>query len=389
LEDIKALYSKEGPDNLVVYTTEEEVLTGSRTGRLNARMDVSAIEKQYYQSLDGDHFWWWIRGHYQDPDELVIEDESTGDLYRVPYTVDGQKREATFGDPVPVFEEFIDKPQDKKAKEEATASLLRAKKLTHKEVSLYASRDESRKDIEVAGEAATTPTIDQAALRALVGLGDDATDEQLNEALTAAGIIYNPTGAGSSGAPGSESPGTTDSGSQAAGNNIPDVTGPSGSNTNDPAVAAPTQSPVTAGVRTVDEATYQQLVADASMGRQAYTRLATEDRDKIVSAAIQQGRIPKSREAHWAAQYDKDPEGVTVLLTAAADKGGLAPGLIPVTELGGAGADTESSEPDDAYPAEWLPEVAARNARLAAQQAAANNGLVPPHPNATIMRRGM
>jgi hypothetical protein len=388
LEDIRALYSKEGPEGLVVYTTEEEVLAG-RAGRLAARIDVSAIEKQYYQQLDADHFWWWIRGHYQSPDELIVEDESTGDLYRVPYTVDGEKRAATFGDPVPVFEEFIDAPQDKAAKEEATASLLAAKKFTHKQVSLYATRDESRKDNEVAGEAATAPVIDPTALRALVGLGSDATDEQLNEALQAAGMIYNPTGP--SNAPGAESPGTTDSGTQVAGSDIPDVTGPSGSNKNDPAVAAPTQSPVTAGVRTVDEAAYQQLVADAALGRSAYTRQQTEDRDRAVSAAIQQGRIPKSREDHWKQQWDKDPEGTRTLLTASADKGGLAPGLIPVSELGGTTPDTETSEPDDAYPAEWLPEVAARKAQQAAQAAAlAAAGVLPPvHPNAHLMRRGM
>lgn len=402
LEDIKALYSKDGPDSVVIYSTEEvDDLGLTAAGRpkvVEARVNVDDIQRAFYndENLGGKSFWYWVRGMYQEPDELIYEDEMTGDLFRVPYEVNGTTREVTFGDPVAVFEEFIDKPQEKEDKAAATTALMAIQKYQHKTAVVWANRSDSRKDSVVAGEAATAPTIDPKALRALVGLGDDATDEALNSALEAAGIIYSPTGGGARAA-GAEAPGTTDSGTSQTGNSgVPDLTGPSGDNKNDPAVAAPTQSPVTAGVRTLDEATYQGLVSDAALGRAAYTRQQEGDRDKAISGAIAEGRIPKSREQYWRGQWDADPEGTKTLLTAEADKGGLAKGLIPVSETGGTGADLTAgggqAEADDSYPLEWLPDIAAKKAYQAGLAAAAqNNGLVPPpaHPNAHLMRRGI
>jgi hypothetical protein len=364
----------------------DDVTVAAAGSPVQARLDVDVVRRQYYSSLEGSDSWnIWIRGQYYDPDELIVEDESSGDLYRVPYTVAGQ--EVTFGERVAVLEEFVDKPKEQ---EKATAVLAAMSVLNQyrKPVAVYASRDESRKDIEVAGTTATVP--DPKALRALVGLGDDATDDALVEALSAAGIIYTP-GGGSGKAPGAEAPGTTDSATQAAGASIPNLTGPSGSNPNDPAVASPTQSPVAAGVRTLDEATYQALMAGAQAGNAALARFNNTDRDTAIAAAIQQGRIPKSREGHWKDSWEKDPEGTKTLLTAAADKGGLAPGLIPVAEAGGipaAGGELGDGQEDDAYPPEWLPEVQARKARDAAVAAAAQAGQVY-HPNANVMRRGM
>lgn len=388
LEDIKALYGKEMPDSVKVYTTEEvdEVTVAAAGAPVSARIDVDVIRRQYYSSLEGSESWsMWIRGQYQDPDELIVEDESSGELYRVPYTISGQ--EVTFSDKVAVLEEFVDKPQKKEEMAAAVRATMFGINLVRKPTAVYASREESRKDIEVTGSTVTTP--DPKALRALVGLGEDATDEALNTALEAAGLIFKPGQTGGDKAPGAESAGSSAVGAGQPG--APDVTGPSGSDKNDPAVAAPTQSqaaPVTAGLRTMDEATYQTLMAGAQAGSAALARFNNSDRDGAVTAAIQAGKIPKSREAHWKDAWDKDPEGTKILLTAAADKGGLAPGLIPVgPEVGGVPADGGDPNADDAYPPEWLPEVAARKAALAASQ---QGGVFaqPAHPNAGLMRRG-
>lgn len=384
LEDIKALYSSDGPENVTIYSTEEvdDVTVAAAGTPVTARLDVDVVRRQFYNSLEGSDSWnMWIRGQYYDPDELIVEDESSGDLFRVPYTINGQ--EVEFGDRVAVLEEFIDKP---KQPEKATAvrAAFSTINLYRKPVVLYASRDESRKDIEVTGSTVTTP--DPKALRALVGLEENATDEALNTALEAAGLIFKPGSEGGNTAAGAESPGTTDSGTSAAGSSAPDVTGPSGTSKNDPAVAAPTQSPV-AGVRTMDEETYQRLMAGATAGATALARFETTDRDTAIKAAITAGKIPKSREAHWVEAWARDPEGTKTLLTAAADKGGLAPGLIPVTETGVVPPDGGDEDQGEAYPADWLPEVAARNARNAAMAAAQAGAFA--HPNAGLMRRGM
>lgn len=54
-------------------------------------------------------------------------------------------------------------------------------------------------------------------------------------------------------------------------------------------------------------------------------------RDQLIGAAIQAGKFPESRRAHWQAVYDADPTGTEQTLAL------LAPGLIPTNPqpLGG------------------------------------------------------
>lgn len=389
LDDIKALFSKEGPDGVVVYATKEEMEEGEMglaAQKVTGRIDTDDIRRQFYNSLSAEQWAWWIRGQYQDPDELIAEDEASGELYRIPYTIEGD--DVSFGDPVPVKIDFIDKPQ-KKEKATAVAAILSFAQTTHKNTTVYATVAESKEGVDVAGTATETPPLDLATLRSMFNVPDTKSDDDLKKELEAAGFVFPPgqEEGGAGRAPGSEQSGTSESGMATTGNDPANVTGP-GTDPGNPETAASSPPPVTqSGVVSIDAATLSQLTEDAKLGRAAHTRQVTGDRDVMIAAAIQQGRIPKSREGHWRQQYDKDPEGTTTLLTAAADKGGLAPGLIPVTELGGAPSE-DAGDTAEAYPAEWLPEVAARNARNAAMAAAAQGGgnVVPfQHPNAGLM----
>lgn len=98
-----------------------------------------------------------------------------------------------------------------------------------------------------------------------------------------------------------------------------------------PAPAAPARPAVAAlpdGVVAIESSVLDQLRADGAAGRAAHTRQATEDRDRAITAAIGEGRIPPARRAHWVAQWDADPEGAETTLAA------LEPGTIPVSEIG-------------------------------------------------------
>jgi len=358
LDDIKALYSKDGPANVTVYTTLEE-LAASMT-KIEARADVDDVRRQYYQSLDSSQYWWWVRSQYYNPDELIVEDEESGDLYRVPFSTNSDG-EASFSDPIAVRIEYEDKPEkDQPKKEEAEAAMAAAAALLKRPPEkVFASRAESREGVVVAG----TATVDPAALRQALGLETDASDEDVLQAMQDAGMITMPgdeTGSTGLVAPGAEQTGTNDAGAGVPGNDPADVTGPSNNDKGDPAVAAPT------GTVTVDAAMLEDLKRQAARGDAARKVQEDNDRDSTILAAIKAGKIPKSRQAHWQTQWDKDVEGTKHLLTAAADKGGLAPGLIPVTEEGTAPSDEALT--DDAYPSDWLPEVAARRAAAEARQ---------------------
>jgi ATP-dependent protease ClpP protease subunit len=90
------------------------------------------------------------------------------------------------------------------------------------------------------------------------------------------------------------------------------------------------QAIMDAGTVAIDAAALADLQTAAAMGREARARQAREDRESLVDAAIRDGRVPPARRAAWVAQLEADPGAEAVLAS-------LAPGLIPVAEIGHAG----------------------------------------------------
>jgi hypothetical protein len=367
LDDIQALYSEQGPDNVQVLTTKEEVDAMARParGKVRAQVDAEDIRRQYYNQLASDQFWWWIRSMFVDPNELIVEDEDTGDLYRVPFESKGDT--VTFSDPVAVKVVYKDKPANQQPDKQEAAWEVPVPPLGHR-LAVFANRAESRPGQE-GSDVGVTTDVDPIALRNSLGLAEDASDEEVRTALASAGIITPPgqsTGGDDNGrAPAAEQPGTSATVEHTPGG--PDNTAPAGPT--DPAVAQPesgspasetgagaVEPPVTASSTvTVDRATWEETRRQAAEGSQAFARQAGEDRERVLNAAIEEGRIPPSRRAHWSGLMERDPEGTRTLLTAAEDKGGLAKGLVPV-QARGAENPLESTN-IEAYPAEWLPEI--------------------------------
>ena len=178
-----------------------------------------------------------------------------------------------------------------------------------------------------------------------MGLADDASDDDVRTALASAGVITPPgqeDTADGNRAVAAEQPGT----SAPDGPQQPDVTSPSGPTS--PAEAQPTRQPAETapeagavepvlasdGTVRMDRETYLSLVAGAQRGHQARTVQETEERDRVITAAIGDGKVPPSRREHWVRAWKGDPDGTKHTLTASVDKGGLAPGLLPVQETG-------------------------------------------------------
>ena len=70
---------------------------------------------------------------------------------------------------------------------------------------------------------------------------------------------------------------------------------------------------------------------------------ASAEAGRVIAAAVAEGRIPTSRIRHYADAWQANPDGTRTLLTAAPDKGGLAPGLPP------SGAQTAGQQADREY----------------------------------------
>jgi hypothetical protein len=195
---------------------------------------------------------------------------------------------------------------------------------------VYASRDESRpptpaptpdpsltpaQAIQRVHKAATVVddkkggSMDPIKLREACGLKSDATDEEVQAAIAAAGLVPAPV----------PTP-------------VPDP------------APVPAPVPVAAsgsGVVTVDESILKTLQESARRGDMAFAEMQKNRRDEVIRAAIEDGKFAPSRKTDFERLWDADPTGTEATI------GGLAKNLVPVNASGYAG--TESFETDTAF----------------------------------------
>lgn len=112
-----------------------------------------------------------------------------------------------------------------------------------------------------------------------------------------------------------------------------------------PTPPAPT---LPAGVVAVEQATLEELRAQAQLGSDAHARQQSEDRERLVAAAVADGRVAPARRQHWLAQLVADPGAADTLAS-------LEKGLIPVgPEIGHAGNSESDPATAENY---WFPGV--------------------------------
>jgi Mu-like prophage I protein len=110
------------------------------------------------------------------------------------------------------------------------------------------------------------------------------------------------------------------------------------------------------GVVVIDVASLRRYQQRDRVAGQVEDQLRRRDRDELITSAIADGKFAPSRRAYYISRYDEDPEGTTKLIAR------LTSGTVPLSEIG-LDAPTDDAEQSDAYPAEWAPEVAAREER--------------------------
>jgi len=258
-------------------------------------------------------YWWWPIGLETDSGKLICDDEEGG-LQAVPYTTD-EDTNVTFGEPYRVIKRYEAAPEPA----EMAAVLLHGKPdvifRSPAETPLASRHAGRKKDPKAGGSKASAPipgmdfsTLSPDARKRLavsLSLGEEATDEEITEALEA------DTGDGGDGGSGDGDPAA--GGAPAAG---------------DPADPADPQVPADAATVSVDKATYDRLIAGAEAGARAEAKQIADHRTGVLDAAIAAGKImPSSREA-WAAKLSAAPEATEAEIEK------LAPGLVPVLQAG-------------------------------------------------------
>ena len=342
LQDVAALYgvaastpsppSSGEPIAVTVHATREDTVPNPRAPQVAAGVTTEDVRRAFYGSDYGRGWDIWIEAIELDPMQIIAIDDATGSRSRVPVTIGEGDGEAavSFGDPVRVVVRYDDAPA-------VAASADRTIR--------YGSRAESRPGTPQAATAPGEPAPDAAPIAPPVppalatpptppvvpapqtppvepgttpneGEAMPALDEGLRERL----------GLGAD---------ADEAAILAAVDDMVDkVTAPPAP---EPVAAAPA---LPEGTVAIDEATLNELREQAKQGVAARARQLTEDRDRTIDDAIKAGKTPPARREHWQKSWAADPDGTRDVLAS------LAPGLVPMVDIGEPGREPDSSGAD-------------------------------------------
>jgi hypothetical protein len=270
--------------------------------KVAATVTSEDVKRAFYDSPMGQSWDAWITELQLDPLQLIYTDDGTGDSFRVMVTVDA-KGEGTaavsFGEPVKVITRY----------EDAAVAAGRPASIR------YASKAESR---PVAAAPQTppaepvegntpTPTPE-------VPVSDDAST--LREGLLARLGVTDAD---------------VDDGTLLAA--LEEALAERATPPKEPAlpVAATAAGPPPNGAVIIDSTTLELIQAQARRGDEAFARMAADERDRTIAAAVTDGKISRARVEHWRTSWSNDPEGAKQALAA------MPKGLVPVEVFGGPG----------------------------------------------------
>ena len=280
----------------------------------------------------------WTRDIRVDPDECIVDDDE-GHIWALPFSTDGANT-ITYGpDLTPKAPPQFPDAKAPIAASRLVASFARPTKPSPNPAAAAASTQAASARPEPEG---VNMDMDDDVREFLVAQGFDpetVTEVQINAARLL--MAEQPE------ATGPETPETPETPEAKAGDTPEAESETPAPEPERVPVAASRQIPE--GMSLIDSATLAELKAGATAGTQLAREKATETRDRVLSAARDEGRFPPARLAHYTRLYDADPEGTTVLLTASEDQGGLAKGAVPLearAEVPDPGADPALNAPD-------------------------------------------
>lgn len=322
------------------------------SGAVRASVSVEDISRQYYESAG---YSMWITQMHVDPLELIVADDASGKLYRVPVEM-GKGGTFNFGDAQEVAIEYKDVKSPAGTKAAAsmpfrwptrTAAYAAAgvQGLAPNPAAPGAPSPEAppriAPDVTPAGAAirkmAATPTatktpdadpatgqphkteeasgmaIDAAKIREALGLTADAplTDETKAELLAALGLVDPPPPDGES-------------------STVADL------------LAA---IPKDAEAIILDKENYRELVARAGKGVQAWERMERGERDTFLDKSCREGRFPPAKLASYQKMWDANPAATRDFVLM------MPKNSVPAFASGMFGVEQTLNEADEAYAA--------------------------------------
>jgi hypothetical protein len=331
ITDVKALYGVTAE-----AVTSNETITVVQSSRLElpampepititAAVTSEDVRREYYEDANP---YWWICEMVMDPAQLIVMDESSGDMYRVPFTIEGKS--ITFADPIEVDVEYVDSPPESETVPVASARVIFAGAAERTFRQSLPTPDERQ------ATAAATP---------------QSTPQTSPE----------PDGSGPSGspAPAPQLPAQPVTAAHAAsrihgapihmkGNNVEfteaqlaelrktlglaedaELT-PEGILSASGVLAQHKAEIAAAGPNTVviDASVWTDMQNRITRGEEARRVQLEADRDATLTAAMQAGKFPPARLQQWQRAWQADPEGTREIVAS------LTRGIVPTQEIG-------------------------------------------------------
>lgn len=350
LADVAALYGVAASDNGGTgrpwKTLGEAMPKGVQAAApvLAAGITTEDVRRAYYDQ-DATPMSYWITELQLAPDpQLIVCDESSAKIYRVPIVIDGT--DVTFGDPVEVEVEYQDVP----AEGAKTAAATRWG-------SPVAARAGLERPATTAAAAHGSFNGEHSHSHAAMGAqGDDAMHEHAHthtgdaahghHSAATASANLNPTSDPKAREARAMQIELTDAEAAELRTQLgkaedAELTGPEvlAALKDREAKAQDAESKVSAaaaadkGMVRVDAAQWTQMQQDVKAGQEARTEQRRQHRDSLISAAITDGKFPPARREHWQKLYDADPEGTEQTIAT------LAAGLVPLKDIGQGGGE--------------------------------------------------
>lgn len=329
LPQLAAYYGETMPPDVQIISpvAASTQSTGGDPMGVAASANLDDVRRAFYTKYLPEHQearWWWIRQVQTDPNELIVEDDETGQLYKLSFTSD-DVGVVSFGDEAePVRIDYI--PDTRDAQKAAASHVAATLAIGRKVMASWNKREDSVLPVYASGGA-----MDPKEIRQRLGLPEDASDDEVQQKL----LESHPALANQE----PHVPGTAPHDPSATGGVRPVSTGvaePSDDN------AQPEEQPVldptaasAAGGRNmppgmvmIDSATLDVLKVGASAAIEEKETRLRKEREDLVAAAIGLGQIAPSSREHWTKTLETaDKIGDPSMRQSLAS---LPKGLIPV-----------------------------------------------------------
>jgi hypothetical protein len=278
--------------------------------QITAAVTAEDIRREYYEDAN---MMCWITEMVMDPTQLIVRDESTGEIYRVPFAIDGNN--IIFSEPIEVDIEYVDAPPNETETEPAASAPQR------RVIFAGAAEHEFRSALPVKPPAPVPPVAPA-----------PQTPLPPAQPVTAAKAVARIHGAPVH----KEGRKVEFSESQLA--ELRNTLGLAEDAELTPeAVIAASATLVehkaertAAGPNTIviDASVWTEMQNRIKRGEEARRVQLEADRDNVLAAAMAAGKFPPVRLTQWQKVWASDPEGTRELIAS------LTPGLVPVSEIG-------------------------------------------------------